>query len=130
MQERIDEELAILRKSYPDMEYVPDGQWVRIPDYPLPHGWNRERTDVAFQIPPQGYPGAHPYGLYVPAGLRFGGVQPHNYTEPANDEPPFAAAWGVFSWQPEHWNPAANVTAGSNLWTWVKSFFIRFREGV
>lgn len=130
MQDRINEELAILRKSYPDMEFVPDGQWVMIPAYPLPSGWNRVQTDVAFQIPPQGYPGAHPYGLYVPTGLRFGSTKPNNYTEPANNKPPFSGAWGIFSWQPEQWNPAANVTAGSNLWTWVKGFSARFREGV
>ena len=130
MNDRISEELDILRQSYPGLEYVPSGQWVRIPDYSLPPGWNRQATDVAFQIPSPGYPGAHPYGLYVPAGILFGGTRPRNYTEPANNKPPFTGVWGVFSWQPENWSPAAHISAGSNLWTWVKGFSVRFREGL
>ncbi len=128
MQERIQEELTLLRDSYPDMEYVPDGQWVKIPRYPLPPGWNHEHTDVAFQIP-TGYPGAHPYGIYVPTGLRYQNAQPQNYTEPAKTNPPFQGVWGIFSWQPETWNPSAEITAGSNLWTWVRGFSVRFKEG-
>ena len=128
MQERIQAELKILRKCYPDMEYVPDGEWVRIPGYPLPLGWNHEQTDVAFQIPP-GYPGAHPYGIYVPAGLRYQDAQPQNYKEPTENKVPFQGTWGIFSWQPDNWSPSANITAGSNLWTWVRSFSIRFEEG-
>jgi len=130
MEDRVREELNILRKSYEEMEYIPEGQWVKIPRYRLPSGWNRESTDVVFQIPSKGYPGAHPYGLYVPAGMKFGETIPKNYTEPANNTPPFSGSWGIFSWQPEQWIPSANITAGSNLWAWVRGFSERFKEGI
>lgn len=129
MQERIQEELALLRKSYPDLEYVSSGQWVRIPRYPLAVGWNQEHTEVVFQIP-AGYPGVHPYGIYVPSGLCFKGAQPKNYTEPAQTKPPFPGSWGIFSWQLDNWSPSSKITAGSNLWNWVRSFSARFKEGV
>jgi hypothetical protein len=129
MQERIQEELALLRKSYPDTEYVPDGQWVRIRKYPLATGWNSENTEVVFQIP-AGYPGAHPYGIYVPAGLLYQGARPQNYTEPAQTKPPFQGTWGIFSWQPANWSPSAKIVSGSNLWSWVRGFSARFKEGI
>lgn len=126
MQERIQKELEILRKFYPDLEYVSEGQWVKIPNYPLPSGWNKDSTDVAFQIPP-GYPGAHPYGIYVPTGLCYQDKQPQNYT--VNNNPSFEGSWGIFSWQQDNWKPTDKITAGSNLWTWARSFSIRFEEG-
>lgn len=128
MQERIINELAILRNTYPDLEFKEDGCWVRIPDYLLHPGWNRNKTDAAFQIP-AGYPGAHPYGIYAPVGLQYNGNKPQNYKEPAKNRPPFSGSWGIFSWQPENWNPSAKITAGSNLWTWVRSFSVRFKQG-
>ena len=70
MEERIQQELALLRQRYPNLEYQEQGQWVRIPDHRLPPGWDRLATDVAFQIP-VGYPGTPPYGIYVPVGLTF-----------------------------------------------------------
>lgn len=125
---RIQREIEILRRSYPQVEYVSNGQWIRIRKYPLPTGWNRDHIDVAFQIP-TAYPGTKPYGIYVPAGLKYKGNPPKNYVEPAKTKPPFEGAWGVLSWQPKDWNPKADVTAGSNLWAWARSFYERFKEG-
>ena len=127
MQDRIEQELAVLRKRYPGLEYRQDGQWVRIPSYPLPSGWNRADTDVAFQIP-VGYPGTPPYGFCAPEGLLFNGQTPDNCTS-ADPIPPFGGAWTRFSWQPESWQSRATVTAGSNLLNWVLGFSVRLREG-
>lgn len=131
MADRIDEELMLLRTRFPDIEYVPEGRWVRIPTYHLPGDWSRAATEVAFQIQ-AGHPGAPPYGIYVPASLLFRDARPNNYTEPANNHPPFPGTWGVFSWQPDdgQWRPAAELTKGSNLLNWVLGFAARFREGV
>jgi len=129
LKKRIQEELDILRKYYPKMEYYPKDQWILIPDYPLPHGWNHAQTDVAFQVP-NGYPGTQPYGIYVHQGLQHQSRPPQNYKEPASTQPPFKGIWGILSWQAEHWNPSATITAGSNLWTWVRGFAVRFEEGV
>src|SRR5882762_5345160 len=99
MNERIEQELGLLRGRYPTLEYRLEGHWVRIPAYPLPAGWNRAATDVAFQIP-VGHPGTPPYGICAPVGLTVAGVRPDNYAEPAPTQPPFGGAWGVFSWAP------------------------------
>jgi hypothetical protein len=123
------QELALLRQRYTDVEYRTDGQWVRVGAYALPEGWNRDTTDVAFQIPPA-YPGTPPYGIYVPTGLMFNGSRPNNYNEPAGTQPPFGGSWGVFSWShTEQWRATADLVTGANLLNWVMSFADRFREG-
>ena len=130
MEQRIGQELELLRRRFSNLEYREDGRWVRIPGYPLPEKWNRSATDVAFQIP-VGYPGTPPYGIYVPSGLLFQGARPDNYTEPASPQPPFGGTWGIFSWAPEdgQWNPTADPVAGRNLLNWITGFADRFREG-
>ena len=128
MQERINQELALLRSRYPDLEYRSEGRWVRLPRYPLPPGWSRSETDVAFQIPTQ-YPGNPPYGFCVPAGLTFGGQRPSNSSD--NNSPPFGGAWLLFSWQPDGgWVPTTDLRAGHNLLNWAIGFRQRFLEGV
>jgi len=131
MQERIEQEISLLKTRFSDLEYRPDGQWTRILKYPLPSGWNLSSTQLAFPIPIE-YPGGPPYGIYVPAGIRFGGQMPNNYTEQAPTQPPFGGAWGVFSWttQDGSWHATADLTKGSNLLNWVLGFQRRFEEGV
>jgi len=126
VEERIQEELSILRSKYPDLEFRPDSRWVRIPTCPLPQGWSRATTDVAFRIVD---PPAAPYGIYVPSGLLFNGQRPNNYSEPATGVP-FPGSWGVFSWAPEAWTPGTTAGSGSNYFNWVLGFAGRFREGV
>jgi len=130
MRERIEQELALLRQRYPDLEYREDGRWVRIPSYGLPSGWNRPKTDVAFQIP-VGFPGTPLYGIYTPAGLTFNGAGPAKYTEPAPTQPPFGGTWGIFSWTTldGQWRATANLIDGYTLLNWVTGFADRFREG-
>jgi hypothetical protein len=129
MSDRIVQELALLRKHYPDLEYREAGRWVRIPAYPLSPGWNRESSDVAIRIKVE-YPGTPPYGFFVPAGLRYNGQVPGSYSEPAGEQPPFGGTWGMFSWQvAEQWFPTADVVTGSNLLNFARSFADRFREG-
>jgi len=131
MQQRIDQELALLRKYYPDLEYRPEGHWLRIPAYPLAEGWSRIVTDVAFQVP-IGFPGTPPYGIYIPVGLTFNGARPNNYAEPASTQPPFGGSWGVLSWAPAdgQWRPTADPITGSNLLNWTRGFADRFKEGL
>ncbi|MDE2823496.1 MAG: hypothetical protein OXK79_08320 [Chloroflexota bacterium] len=130
MSDRITEELALIRREFPDVVYREEGRWVLISSYPLPAGWNRVVTDVVFQIG-EGHPATPPYGFYVPSGIQFQGTAPNNYTDQASNKPPFDKAWSFFSWAPEvgHWKPAAAAHAGSNLLHWVRGFGERFREG-
>jgi len=131
MQERINQELALLGKRWPDLQYRQEGRWVRLPAYPLPPGWSRSVTEVAFQIP-VGYPGTPPYGICVPVGLTFNGSRPNNYTEPAGTSVPFPGTWAVFSWSPEsgQWRSTADLLTGSNLLNWALSFTDRFKQGL
>jgi len=131
MNQRIAQELALLRKRYPGLEYSDEGRWVRISGYPLPERWSRAATDVAFQIKLE-HPGAPPYGICVPVGLTFNGQRPNNYTEPAPTPPPFEGVWGIFSWDavPGEWRPTADLVTGSNLANWVSGIADRFSEGI
>ena len=95
MEERFAAELEMLRGRYPSLEV--SGRWVRIPGYPLPPGWNRKHTDIAFEVP-AAFPGSPPSGIYTPSGLRYNDNPPNNYREPAPTSPPFPGSWGVFSW--------------------------------
>ena len=127
MDARIEEELALLRQVYADLQYR--DRWVLIPNYPLPPGWSVSASNVAFFIR-QGFPGVSPYGIYVPMGLRFNGAKPNNYDDNAGTQPPFGGTWGVFSWEAADWRPTANPRHGHNLINWVQGFAERFREGL
>lgn len=131
MEERIAQEILLLRKHYSRLEYRDEGRWFYIPGYPLQEGWNRHHTDVAFQVS-VGYPAAPPYGIYVPAGLTYKDQLPSNYNAAAALQPPFEGKWGIFSWTPNdgQWHPTAELVTGSNLLNWVASFAERFKEGL
>lgn len=129
MNERIAQELGMLRTCWPDLEYLEAGHWVRIPRYTVPRGiWNVDEVEVAFQIPEQ-LPGQAPYGFYVRPALRLAadGSPPNNYTDPVTT--PFGEGWGKFSWAPVDWRPAAEPAAGSNMVDFVRSLTDRLREG-
>jgi len=128
VEKRIEVELTLIRQAFPNVVYQNAGHWVCLPSYPLPEGWNRVATDIAFQIG-DGFPAAPPYGFYVPSGIQYRGNIPSSYTEPAASGPPFEGSWGFFSWAPTMWKPAADAHKGSNLLQWAKGFADRFQEG-
>ena len=130
MRDRINQELSLLRQHYPTLEYHEDGQWVRLPAYPLPARWSLRTSVVVFQIPIS-FPGTPPYGFYVPAGLQFDGHGPDSYTEPASTQPPDAGSWGFFSWSIDDWRATADPdpVRGYTLVAWCKGFANRFQEG-
>ena len=127
MQERIKQELALLRRYYKGIKFVGEGQWVFLPQYGLPQPWQPSPIPIPFQIP-TGYPGTAPYGFYAPANLTYSGAQPEN-ANPAPNPPPFDGDWLLLSWAPQDWRPTADVMSGSNLWGWCRSFFERFKDG-
>ena len=130
MTPRVTKEIELLERAYPGLKH--DGSsWVFIPAYPLPAGWNRAATDVAFQIP-AGYPATPPYGVYVPVGIRFGAAAPASYTEPAANQPPFSGPWAIFSWAPGdgEWQvPSTEIIGRASLLAFVRGFHVRFAEG-
>jgi hypothetical protein len=133
MRPRIEQELALLRQFYSDLEHVfkESEDWFLLPDFPMLPGWRigeneTSQAPLCFQIS-AGYPSAQPYGFLLPAGINFQGTAPGNST--ASNAPPFSGSWQQFSWQPETWFPTGDVRKGSNLLVWVRSFTIRLREG-
>jgi hypothetical protein len=125
---RIQRELELLRRYYPDLEYVENGQWVLLRRYPLPTPWKPNDIPTCFQIP-AAYPGTAPYGFYVPADLKHDGNPPDNSTIP-NNPPPFGGQWRMLSWAPQDdWRPTNDIETGSNLWGWCRGFTERFRSG-
>ncbi len=132
VQSRINEELALLRSRFDQVDYVPAGHWFRVRDYQiLSPGWSSGVINVVFQVP-DSYPGTRPYGIYVPSGLRYQDKTPENYREPASNQPPFEGAWGFFSWEPDdgQWRPTAAITSGTNLLNFVIGFNDRFCQGI
>ncbi len=130
MDDRIEQELDLLRRHYSEVHYLEEGYWVLIQDYQIPPGpaWNCQASDIIFQIP-SGYPGTPPYGFYVPSGISCDGRAPESYKEPAENKPPWPGEWGFFSWQHDGWRPSADLLSGSNLVNLVRSFSRRFEEG-
>ncbi len=128
MNERIKQELALLRTVYPNLEWHPDSFWIRIPSYPLPDGaWKQSEIELAVQMPPN-LPGQPPYGFWVRPGLQLAnGGTPTNYSYPVST--PLGDGWGQFSWSLISWQPQAEITAGSNMLNFVRSIAHRLREG-
>lgn len=118
----------MLRGFYGEVDYLADGQWVRLPSYRLPAGvFNCEEAALAFQIP-AGYPGQGPYAFYIHPSIKLAdGTNPNNFEE--NAATAFGAGWCKFSWQVEPWVPKASAVAGDNLVTFVRSCGHRLREG-
>jgi hypothetical protein len=130
MANRINEEVALMRARYPDLEHFGSGNWVRIPGFRLPGGWSRAEISLVFQFPTSNFPQAAFYGFYVPSGLRFGTAIPKNFTDPSPAHPPLAGAWAFFSGHPDPWNPSPQIEKGSNGLSWLHSIYARFLQGI
>ena len=129
MNTRIEAELELLRLHYRKVEYVAAGpiHWFSVHDLRTPDGWMPDVIPAAFLVT-EGHPGVQPYGFFVPEALSLNN-KPPSETKPPH-QPPFVGRWRFLSWQPEGWQPTADVRTGSNLWAWVRSFMHRLREGV
>jgi len=102
-----------------------DGSWVVIKDFPLPPGYNYERTDVLVLLPPN-YPQTPPDWFYVDDNLRLAnGAEPDHvfYNDTLydpNDElfgsaPPQMRGWTACCLHIRSWKPAANPLNGHSL---------------
>ena len=132
MNPRIASELALLRQQYADVDHkiANNMHWFRVGNLKTPDEpgkWVPNRIAAVFAVT-EGYPGAQPYGFFVPAELHLNDQAPSG--NPAPNPPPFEGSWRFLSWSPEGWQPAADVSTGSNLWGWVRSFTHRLREGI
>lgn len=102
----LDEQLQLLKQRYPTarLERQPTGAHVVfLDDYPLPPGWSKPATAVAFFLQP-GYPHAAPDCFWVDPTLRLAsGAMPQN--SQLQVIPGTSHNWLWFSWHPGKWNP-------------------------
>jgi hypothetical protein len=129
MTPRQEQELALLRRHWPDLDHVEvDGRcWVRLRSYPVPPGWTSTSTEVLFWIPEQ--TAIQPYGFYVPRTLLINtgdstAVPTSHYTREATGVPAeFEGEWALFSWSPLNgWRTDDEIEKGDNMTHFVKSF--------
>ena len=133
MRIRIEQELALLRQHFPEIEHKEHAgeDWFRLPNYPFPPGWcigldAITKAPIAFKIV-AAYPIGEPYGFAAPAGINFSGKTPENTGSQLRY--PFDGEWQHFSWAPDGWAPTGDPKKGSNLLIWVRSFAHRLGEG-
>lgn len=88
------------------LKQLPSGaHLITIPDFKMPHGWNKDVVTIFFVTPPA-YPAAQPDCFWLaPPGIRLAnsGI-PQN----SNDTNPIPEVGGVgtwFSWHVQSWNP-------------------------
>lgn len=111
---------------YGDLEHGPNLDWVLFKSFPLPQGWDRERTEL-LAIIPAGYPTTPPENFYVPDGLRLAnGHAPGNYSE---GQTVLGGRWAQFSYHPKTWEPAPVPKEGDNLLTFLLMVERRLQEG-
>jgi hypothetical protein len=125
--ERRKQEIEMLREQFPALTHGEGLDWVMIPAFRLPAGWNREHTRILIIIPP-GYPQTPPDNFYVDIGLRTaGGNQPNGYSEPASQ---VGESWGQFSWHADvpTWRPAPEPRDGHNLCAFLCMIGARLAE--
>lgn len=124
--ERVQAEIELLRKRYPDLECIGDG-WCRLARYELPDGWSVGEVELAFRVPPD-LPGETPYAFWTrPSVTKNDGGKPSN-ADGALVSTGFGEGWQQWSWQLEDWNPGDTPRDGSNMVDHVRSISYRFKE--
>lgn len=129
MKDRIEAEIALLRRVYPSLVHGEALDWVMVPDYLLPPAsYNRTSTRLLVLLPSI-YPQSPPDNFYVDVGLRAAdGSGLNNYSEGGGV--PIPGSWGNFSWHSDgEWKPGVTPETGDNLTTFFRSVNIRLREG-
>lgn len=123
----IDIQLGRLRERVSEVvvqEIAGTGWVLRLPTIPLPDGWSKPHTEVAFVVP-QGYPFAKPDCFWADLDLRLAnGNLPQN-AQLNNPIPglPDPLLW--FSWHVEPWNPNRD-----DLLTWLTVIKRRFAHAL
>lgn len=127
MKERLDQEIALLRKEYPAVRHSENYDWVVVKDVPLPDGYNRDATEILTFLP-AGYPETPPDNFFVPAGLRLtNGDQIDAFNR--NHRTHEGEQWARFSWHEDSgWSPTEDVKDASNLLTFMGTVEERLKE--
>lgn len=124
MYERVRQEIDLLKQKYPQVQHGEQLNWVFIPDYPLPDGYNKENTRLLWNLP-AGYPETASDDFFVDGDLRQkdGSNPPNMNIGPiaSSGLAPIVGNWAWFSWHPDVWRPAANIAEGDNLLSFLRA---------
>lgn len=124
--DRRKKEIESLRRRYSDAQHGPNLDWLLIPHFPVPAGWNRLETELLVLIPP-GYPTTPPDNFFVREGLRLAdGSPPNNYSE---GQSVLGGRWAQFSFHAKAWEPHANPDEGDGLASFLLAVEQRLKEG-
>lgn len=131
MEERIQNEIALLKRLYPDIKCGEKLDWVLIPQLVLPtERFNKPTTRILFRIP-AGYPQVGPDNFFVDLDLRLkdGSCPPafNANSQSSSGAAPISGDWGWFSWHPNAWRPAATIDGGDNLTGFVRTINLCLR---
>ncbi|MCE7733590.1 MAG: hypothetical protein GPJ54_01850 [Candidatus Heimdallarchaeota archaeon] len=133
MNDRISQEIELLKERYPDLIHDENKTWVLIPNFKLPDKrFNKEFTNIHFTIP-SGFPNSGPDNFFVHVDLRLANNQmppafnPNSKSNTGEAKAP--GEWGWFSWHPNKWQPSAQFEKGDNLLSFVRSIGVRLRGG-
>lgn len=124
---RIDEETALLRTRFTNLEVDPQRRWFVVPDVKLAKGWNLGSTPILVELPP-GYPSTPPDNFYTSPDL-----QPPSGGPPANTSGLriFAGTpWLQFSIHIEtgDWQAHADIKKSHTLLTYLEGVLRRLQE--
>src|ERR1700692_2070370 len=124
MQQRVSEEIELLKKQFVDLQHGDQFNWVLIPELVLPsERYNKAHTKMLFSIP-IGYPQTGPDNFFVDNDLRLkNGTNPQAFnigSKASNGSAPIPGDWSWFSWHPQTWCPAATIEGGDNLLGFVR----------
>lgn len=127
MNERLAEELELIREEFPALEFRKEDLWGRVPGYPVPPEWGSTEVAIAFRAPGDLF-GEEPYGFWVSPPLVLpGGGQPSNTSGPVDTA--FGPGWQQFSWSFDGcWKPGPTAAVSSNLRDFIRSFARRLAE--
>jgi hypothetical protein len=116
---RVYQEALLLARQFGVVDYdEEDGQWVRIPEFPLPEGWGRPVTELLLVLP-SGYPHMPPNGFFIDRHLRTqSGHRIDHCFEERGEYNPYAAkgwAWFCIHLDRQAWRPTGDILHGDNL---------------
>lgn len=117
--DRVYQEALLLARHFGEVEYdEEDGQWLYVPHFSLPAGWDRPATGLMWVLPGS-YPHLPPDGFYIDRYLRtHRGQRIGHYFEERGTYNPYADkgwAWFCIHLERGAWRPAADVMRGDSL---------------
>ena len=115
---RILSEIAILAVRFGEVNFDEQGlEWVHIPVFELPTGWNQASTELLIDLPFT-YPEVPPDGFYIEknlAPLNGNSLEHYFQHHEVNRHDHLDWAWYCIHPAKFSWQPSADITQGDNL---------------